>query len=130
MAISRVIICQTHNRMRILFLLLVCLASGCAGTTSVLETYETEDLVVVEHNAYNNYMLMVYKDPLGQTRQVLRRNGVTEMVVQYTIDGNITVKARGKKERQIEVVEAGHITQRINSLLQAKSSEQRGLASI
>ncbi len=73
---------------------------------------------------------MVYKDRLGQTRQVLRRNGVTEMVVQYTIDGNITVKARGKKERQIEVVEAGHITQRINSLLQAKSAEQRGLASI
>ena len=48
-----------------------------------METYETEDLVVVEHNAYNNYMLMVYKDPLGQTRHVLRRNGITEMVVRY-----------------------------------------------
>lgn len=103
--------------------------SGCVSTEP-MGPYESEDLVVVQHNDYNSYLLMVYRDPLGQTRQILRKNGMTEVMVTYLLDGTIQLKTRGKKEREINVIEAGHITQRINSLLEVSSAEKASLASI
>ncbi|MBX2818651.1 MAG: hypothetical protein KTR29_03185 [Rhodothermaceae bacterium] len=102
-----------------------------AGCASVEETnyFEAEDLMAVQHNEYNDYILLVYRDPLGQTRHVLRRYGITEIVLTYTIEGEIVLKARGKKERVIEPTEAGHITQRINGLLHAKEHGQTRIAS-
>ena len=79
-----------------------------------------DDLLAVRHNDQNDYMLLVYRDPIGQTRHVLRRNGVCEIVMTYTIDGKILLKTRGKKEGDISPVEAGRITQRINNLLKKK----------
>ena len=84
----------------------------------------------VQHNDYNDYILLVYRDPLGQTRHVLRRHGVTEVVLTYTIEGKIKLKARGKKERLIQPLEAGHITQRINGLLNAREGNATMVASI
>lgn len=103
----------------------------CAGCASVEETnyFEAEDLMAVQHNEFNDYLLLVYRDPLGQTRHVLRRYGITEIVLTYTIEGDILLKARGKKERTIEAPEAGHITQRINSLLRAKEHGKVRIAS-
>lgn len=110
-------------RTALLLLLVFCsLLSGCA-TTDPLVAYEADDLMVVKHNEYNNYLLMVYRDPLGQTRHVLRRNGITELTVYYAMDGQIQVKLRGQKPRKIDALEAGRITQRINSLLSAKSKD-------
>lgn len=87
--------------------------------------------MVVQHNDYNNYLLMVYRDPLGQTKHVLRKDGITEIVLTYTIEGAILLETRGKKEKKIEAVEAGRITQRINSLLEAQSPEKKSsIASI
>ena len=85
--------------------------------------------MAVQHNEYNDYILLVYRDPLGQTRHVLRRHGVTEMVLTYTIEGRIILKARGKKEREIKPTEAGHITQRINGLLNASEFGKARIAS-
>ncbi len=98
-----------------------CLA-GCASVDP-LTTFESDDLVVIKHNEYNNYILMVYQDPLGQTRHVLRRNGITELVVTYTMEGAIELKLRGQKPRKVDALEAGRVTQRINSLLTAKGME-------
>ena len=112
----------------IALLLLFCFTSACATVEPL--PYEAEDLMVVQHNDYNNYMLLVYRDALGQTKHVLRRNGITEVVLTYTIEGDIELKARGKKIKKIEAIEAGHITQRINSLLKAESSDKAGIASI
>lgn len=110
-------------------LLSACLLCGCAAPLS-FSTYESEDLLSIQHNEYNNYMLMVYRDALGQTRHVLRRNGVAEIVLTYTLEGNIELKTRGKKVKLIQAIEAGHVTQRINSLLQAGPSEKSDIASI
>lgn len=104
-------------RIGILFILLFGL-SACSGIDAT-RAYETEELVVVQHNDYNKYLLLVYRDPIGQTRHVLRRNGITEMILTYTLEGQIRLKTRGQKERKIEPMEAGTITQRINSLLNA-----------
>ena len=103
----------------------------CAGCASVEETnyFEAEDLMAVQHNDYNDYLLLVYRDPLGQTRHVLRRYGITEMVLTYTIEGKIKLKARGKKEREIKPTEAGYITQRINGLLNASEHGKTRIAS-
>ena len=106
--------------LRPLFLLLfvLCSISGCRSLEPV-QHYEAEDLLVVQHNDFNKYALLVYRDPLGQTKHVLRRNGVTELVLTYTIEGEILLKTRGKKERLIDATEAGRLTHRINSLLNA-----------
>ena len=108
-------------------LLFLC-ASGCASTEET-NYFEAEDLMAVQHNDYNDYLLLVYRDPLGQTRHVLRRHGVTEIVLTYTIEGEIKLKARGKKERLIKPLEAGHITQRINGLLNAREDGAAVVAS-
>ena len=110
-------------------ILLLTAFSGCAST-EMLDAFEAEDLISLQHNDYNNCLLMVYQDPLGQTTHVLRRNGVTEVVIMYTIEGDITLKMRGEKERKIEVIEASHITQRINILLKAGEKEVGSIASI
>ena len=103
----------------------------CVGCATVEETnyFEAEDLMSVQHNEFNDYILLVYRDPLGQTRHVLRRYGITEIVLTYTIEGKIVLKARGKKEREIKPTEAGHITQRINGLLNASEPGQTRIAS-
>ena len=109
------------DMLRPLWILLVALlACSACRSTEPFYSYEAEDLIVVQHNDYNKYLLLVYRDPLGQTKHVLRRNGVTEMVLTYTIDGRIKFKARGQKERIIGAVEAGRLTHRINSLLNAR----------
>ena len=105
------------------------LLQGCASS-EILESYETDDLISIQHNEYNNCLLMVYRDQLGQTTNVLRRNGVTEIVLTYTLDGYIVLKMRGEKTRKIEVNEAGHITHRINSLLNAGEEKAGSIASI
>ena len=112
----------------ICLLVFIGLTSACASVEPL--PYEAEDLMVIQHNDYNSYMLMVYRDALGQTKHVLRRNGITEVVLTYTIEGTIELKARGKKLKTIEAIEAGHITQRINSLLKAESVDKSGIASI
>lgn len=112
------------------YLILFCtLLAGCASTDS-LAAYEADDLMLVKHNDYNNYVLMVYRDPLGQTRHVLRRNGITELVVTYRMDGGVLMKLRGQKTREVEVLEAGRIIQRINSLLTAKNKGAGVITSI
>ncbi len=90
--------------------------SACAGTDA-LRTYEHDDLVSVQHNEANSYTLLTYLDSLGQTRQVLRRHGVCELVVTYTFTGEILLKERGREERVIEAVEASRITRHINAAL-------------
>ena len=112
-------------RQSIRLLAIVCLLSGCASITTTLPEYEANDLMVVHHNEYNNCLLMVYRDALGQTQHVFRKDGVTEIVLTYKMDGAIELKMRGSKLKVIEPAEAGLITQRINSLLEAESPEKR-----
>lgn len=104
-----------------LLLIVVALLIAFSGCTTVKKAsyLEEEDLMAVQHNEYNEYILLVYRDALGQTRHVLRQHGITEIVLTYTIEGRIKLKERGEKERIIKPTEAGHITQRINGLLNA-----------
>ena len=108
---------------------LIMLFNGCKSV-EVPTYFESEDLMAVQHNGYNDYSLLVYRDALGQTRHVLRRHGITEMVITYTIEGSIKLKPRGKRERLIKAPEAGQITQRINSLLNASAPGSTVVASI
>ncbi len=118
--------------MQKLIFILVFSLFACAGCATVENTnyFEAEDLMAVQHNDFNDYLLLVYRDPLGQTRHVLRRHGVTEMVLTYTIEGRIKLKTRGKRERFIKAIEAGHITQRINGLLNTREDGNAVVASI
>ncbi len=102
--------------------------SGCGATLNA--SYESHDLLVVQHNTYNDYMLMVYRDAMGQTRHIVRRRGVCEMVLTYELDGDILLKARGEKVRSVDAFEAARLTYRINSLLKAREEGGDILTSI
>ncbi|WP_457653376.1 hypothetical protein [Rhodocaloribacter sp.] len=104
------------KRHAIIMIMMSFVLSACAAT-DVVRTYERDDLVSVQHNDANSYTLLTYLDSLGQTRQVLRRYGVCEIVVTYTLTGEILLKERGRGERVIGAVEASRITRHINAVL-------------
>jgi hypothetical protein len=112
-----------------LFLAMTALCVAGCGTWRPAYN-ESDDLLVIQHNTYNDYLLMVYRDVLGQTRHVLRRGGICEVVLTYELDGSIRLKTRGKRERKIDAYEAGRLTLRINSLLRAREEGGEVLTSI
>jgi len=99
---------------------------GACAETDVVRTYERDDLVSVQHNNANSYTLLTYLDALGQTRQVLRRHGVCEIVVTYSLTGEILLKERGRGERVIGAVEASRITRHINAVLGISDEPEPG----
>lgn len=104
------------KRAAALLVLTSCLLGACTSTEA-LNTYERDELIAVKHNHDNGYTLLVYRDPLGQTRHVLRREGVYELTMTYTLEGIIELKERGSNERELEATEANRLTRRINDLL-------------
>ncbi len=99
-----------------LLVLLAHLLTACA-TSNEIATYEHDDLISVQHNDENSYTLLIYRDAVGQTRHVLRRSGVCELVITYSLKGDILVKERGEGERVITAIEASRLTRHINTLL-------------
>ena len=111
------------NRFFALVLVLPGLLSACA-TTSPVHSYEEDDLVSMRHNANNDYTVLVYRDPLGQLRQVVRQRGVCEMVITYTVSGDILFKERGESLRRLQPSEADDLSLRIKALLRQKQASQ------
>ena len=105
-------------------ILLSCLLSACAST-DLLNTYESDELVQVQHNQLNDYTLLIYNDPMGQTRHVLRKRGICELVITYTHTGAIQLKERGRDARTIGAVEAGRVTRHINDLMRTGIQQQQ-----
>lgn len=115
---------------RLAFLtLLFCLMCGCR-TVDPLSTYERDELVAVQHNQESAYTLLVYRDPMGQTRHVLRKNGVTQLVITYTLVGEIELKERGVDGRKIGAIEANRVTKHINALLSTEKGNGEKLSSM
>lgn len=106
-----------------LLALLLSLTAACASTNEIA-TYEHDDLISVQHNDENSYTLLIYRDAVGQTRHVLRRSGICELVVTYTLTGDILMKERGEGERVITAVEASRLTHHINTLIGIVGSEK------
>ncbi|MEM1126678.1 MAG: hypothetical protein AAGI71_08505 [Bacteroidota bacterium] len=105
--------------------LFTCTLLMSACSTGLIDTaFEREDLVVVHHNEQNDYTLLVYQDPYGQKRHVLRRRGVFEMVLTYLPSGDIRMKERGQQERKISTVEASRVTREINRLINTEGAPQ------
>jgi hypothetical protein len=102
--------------------------SGCAGARPF--SPETEELVTFKHNPYNEYLLMVYRGPDGQTRHVLRQSGVCELVVTYEAGGAIRLKERGERERAIDIREAARLTLRIDALIKTRETQGNPMTSI
>ena len=108
----------------VLLVLLPCLLCACSSVES-LTSYESDELIEVQHNRNSDCTLLIYRDPMGQLRHVFRRHGIFEFGLTFRADGGITLKERGRMERDIEAMEASQVTQRINTLMSVQKSEQR-----
>ncbi len=117
------------KRLTVLLTLLPCLLCACA-TTDVLNTYERDELIAVQHNTTNDYTLLIYRDPLGQRRHVLRRHGVFELALTYTLNGEVALRERGCPPRVLEAIEAHRVTRHINDMLQVHKEAPERLSSI
>ena len=117
------------KRLSVLFVFLAAL-SGCSHQAKTLINYERDELVSVQHNTENMVTLLTYRDPLGQTRHVLRRNGVFELALTYTMVGKVELKQRGGEEREIDSIEASAVTNHINLLFRGAAESNKLISSI
>ncbi|MGI9175492.1 MAG: hypothetical protein ACR2GR_09275 [Rhodothermales bacterium] len=113
------------NRSYVFALVLSCFLGGCATSSPTLSqrpvhSYENDDLVSMRHNQNTDYTVLVYRDSLGQLRQVVRKQGVCEMVITYTVTGDILLKERGEGPRRLQPSEADVLSHRIKTLLRRK----------
>ena len=113
------------KRLALLLILTPLLLGACTSTESLVNVYESDELISVRHNQNSDCTLLVYRDPIGQTRHVFRKHGVFEFGLTFKIDGGIVLKERGRTERSIEAVEASRVTQRMNTLLQVQKEDAR-----
>ena len=111
------------KRYAVLFILLPVLLGACTATEFL--TYESDELVAVKHNQDTDCTLLIYRDPLGQTRHVFRKHGVFEFGLTFTLEGGIYLKERGRREREIEAIEASRVTNHINDLLRVQKQQER-----
>ena len=111
------------KRILILFALLPCLLGACTSVETMV-AYESDELVAVKHNQNSDCTLLIYRNPMGQTRHVFRKHGVFEFGLVFWPDGAISLKERGRIERDIEAIEASQVTQRINNMLSVKQGQQ------
>lgn len=107
----------------LLLVLMPCLLCACTSN-ALLTSYESDELVSVRHNQNTSCTLLIYRDPLGQTRHVFRRYGIFEFGLTFTHEGGIMLKERGRHERPIEAIEANRVTRHINTLLQVRQQEE------
>lgn len=113
------------NRFALLAFVLPCFLGACASTSSMpVPAYENDNLISMRHNKHNGYTLLTYRDPLGQVRQVVRKKGVCEMVITYSVSGDVTLKARGEDVRHLQPTEAIDLTRRIKALLRERRHTQ------
>ncbi len=84
------------KRFTVLLVLLPVLLGACK-VTETLTTYESDELVAVKHNQDTDCTLLIYRDPLGQTRHVFRKHGVFEFGLTFTLEGGIYLKERGRR---------------------------------
>lgn len=87
------------TRFHWLMLLSILLLTGCSPKPNV---YETSDLISLTHNPQTDFTLLVYRDRIGRTSQVLRRKGVVEFVLSQDETGLMSLKERGKELREID----------------------------
>ena len=112
------------KRYAVLLILLPVLLGACTASES-LTSYESDELVAVKHNQTTDCTLLIYRDPLGQTRHVFRKHGIFEFGLTFTLEGGIYLKERGRGEREIEAIEASRVTNRINNLLRVEEQQAR-----
>ena len=113
------------NRSFVFVFVLSCFLGGCATSSPVrspkpAHSYENDDLISMRHNENTDYTVLVYRDSLGQLRQVVRKQGVCEMVITYTVTGDILLKERGEDPRRLQPSEADVLSHRIKTLLRRK----------
>ncbi len=112
------------KRYAVLLLLLPFLLGACTATEA-LTSYEIDELVSIKHYQNTDCTLLIYRDPLGQTRHIFRKHGVFEFGLTFTLEGGIYLKERGRGEREIEAIEASRITSHINKLLRVEKQQER-----
>ena len=76
----------------------------------------------MRHNQNTDYTVLVYRDPRGQLRQVVRKQGVCEMIITYTVTGDILLKTRDEDLRRLQPHEADALAQEIKTLLRQKQA--------
>ena len=111
------------KRILILLALMPCLLGACTSVESMV-AYESDELIAVKHNQNSDCTLLIYRDPMGQTRHIFRKHGVFEFGLVFRPDGGISLKERGRMERDIEAVEASRVTKRINTMMNVQKEEE------
>ena len=95
--------------------------SGCARTA---ELHELDDLLTIAHNEVTDYTLLVYRNPNGTIRRVLRRKGVCEMMLIETMAGDYYLKERGETVRKLEPTMISAVKSHLHELVYNKSIDQ------
>lgn len=113
-----------------LLLLLPCLLGACTATPEIVNPYERDELVAVKHNPQSDCTLLIYRDPLGQTRHIFRKHGVFELGLTFQLDGRFELTERGTRPRVITAEEAGLVTQRILEFMNVEDEQISSLSTI
>ena len=88
--------------------------SGCTSTGNL---HEEEDLVTFSHNKMTDYTLLVYQSENGDKRQVLRHNGVCELILIETREGEYMIKKRGEESQRLEPHLVPDVKSRMQNLI-------------
>ncbi len=117
------------KRLAALGVLLPCLLCACTAPRLV-DSYERDELLAVQHNQQTDCTLLIYRDPLGQVHHIFRRHGVFEFALTFTRDGGFAFRERGGVPRSILAEEAHRLTQHVAALLQRRAEAPEQLSSI
>ena len=110
------------RRLLPVLLLVFCVATGCTSTSTI---HENEDLVTFSHNKMTDYTLLVYQSDNGDTRQVLRHNGVCELILIETHDGDYMLKKRGEESQKLDPHLVPDVKSRMQNLIYTNVSDVR-----
>ena len=111
------------RRLLSVLLLTLFVFSGCTSTRSVAE--ENEILVTFSHNKMTDYTLLVYESDNGDTRQVLRHEGVYELILIETSDGEYLLKKRGEEAQKLDPEAVPDVKNRISNLVYGTISDAK-----
>ena len=88
--------------------------SGCKSTSSI---YEKDDLITITHNSGSEYTLLTYRSVQGRTRKVLRRQGVCELLLIETDEGDYVLKERGQDPKKLSAATVAAVQTHLDELV-------------
>ena len=87
---------------------------GCSSTASI---YEKDDLITIAHNSGSEYTLLIYRSAQGRTRKVLRKQGICELFLMETDEGEFVLKERGQEPKKLSAATIAAVEAKLDELV-------------